>query len=51
MMRLALHDNILFVVYCKTMMSLALHAINALIDLPVGGASKVPKLANFLKVI
>ncbi|XP_044414517.1 F-box/FBD/LRR-repeat protein At1g16930 isoform X3 [Triticum aestivum] len=28
---------------------LALHAIDALIDLPVGGASKVSKLANVLK--
>jgi FKBP12-rapamycin complex-associated protein len=28
---------------------LALHAIDALIDLPSGGASKVFKLANFLK--
>ena len=28
---------------------LALHAIDALIDLPFGGASKVAKLANFLK--
>ena len=27
----------------------ALHAIDALIDLPVGGASKVSKLANLLK--
>ncbi|CAM0955902.1 unnamed protein product [Alopecurus aequalis] len=28
---------------------LALHAIDALIDLPIGGASKVAKLANFVK--
>jgi hypothetical protein len=50
-MPLTLHDSILFVVYCKAMMSLALKAINALMDLPVGGASKVTMLANFLKVI
>jgi hypothetical protein len=51
MMPLALHANIFFIVYCKAMMPLALHAINALMDLHVGGASKVSKLANFLKMM
>jgi hypothetical protein len=45
MLPLDLHANILFIVYCKAMMPLALHAIDALIDLHVGGASKVSKLA------